>query len=208
MRPASRRALLLAALLSATSGALAREVAPPLDADAAAALSAVAEGRAVVVMRHALAPGTSDPAGFDVDDCATQRNLSDAGREQARRIGERLAAGLGTRAADVHSSAWCRCLETARLLGLGEVRRLPALDSFFGDRARGPEATATLEAWIDARLASGAEGGTKPPAVLVTHQVNVTALTGVYPASGEVVVFGLRAGAARPAVLARLPAED
>ena len=54
--------------------------------------AALREGRAFAMMRHALAPGTGDPANFDVNDCATQRNLSVEGREQARRTGDAFRA--------------------------------------------------------------------------------------------------------------------
>jgi broad specificity phosphatase PhoE len=111
---------------------------------------------------------------------ATQRNLSDEGRDQARAIGERFRAN-GIAAAAVHSSQWCRCLETARLLELGPVEERPALNSFFGNREKGPAQTAAVEQFLE-KAAVGA------PRVLVTHQVNITALTGVFPRSGEIVV--------------------
>jgi phosphohistidine phosphatase SixA len=142
-------------------------------------------GRAAAIMRHAIAPGGGDPPGFRLDACETQRILSDEGRAQARAIGDAFRArGIG--AATVLSSAWCRARETAELLGLGPVAREPSLDSFFGDRARGPGQTAALRA-----LLASWRGG---PLVMVTHQVNVTALTGVFPASGEAVL--VRTGAA------------
>ena len=84
----------------------------------------------VLLLRHAIAPGFGDPAGFRIDDCSTQRNLSEAGRQQARAIGAWLRA-RGISRAKVYSSQWCRCLETARLLNLGPVTQLPALNSFF-----------------------------------------------------------------------------
>lgn len=142
---------------------------------------ALARGEAVALMRHALAPGTGDPAGFDVDDCTTQRNLSDIGRTQAERIGEMFLEN-GIKQARVWSSAWCRCLETAELLRLGEVGRLPALNSFYTAREREGAQTADVKAWLAARQESR-------PLVLVTHQVNITALAGVYPVSGEIVVI-------------------
>ena len=118
--------------------ALALPAAPaPAGAGEAALLAALREGRAVALMRHATAPGTGDPAGFALGDCTTQRNLSAAGREQARATGARLRAA-GIAMARIYSSQWCRCLETARLLGLGEVTELPALNSFFGERAQAP----------------------------------------------------------------------
>ena len=151
------------------------------DAAAERAWAALREGRAVAVMRHATAPGTGDPSGFRPGDCATQRNLSAAGREEARAIGRAFRAH-GIAAAEVYSSRWCRCLETARLLGLGPVEPLPALDSFFRDRSRGDDQTAALRAFI---MEQGNAGRAR---VFVTHQVNVTALTGVHPRSGQVVV--------------------
>ena len=72
------------------------------------------DGGHVVLLRHANAPGTSEPANFDIERCATQRNLSDRGRQQARRIGALFAA----RAAPIEkvlTSNYCRCAETARL---------------------------------------------------------------------------------------------
>jgi broad specificity phosphatase PhoE len=134
----------------------------------------------VALLRHALAPGTGDPPEFDLRDCATQRNLSDEGRRQAARIGARFRAN-GMPGARVLSSQWCRCLETANLLGLGPVEELPVLNSFFQRRERRDEQTQDLARWL-----SDQSAGT--PLVLVTHQVNITALTGIYPASGELVV--------------------
>jgi len=134
-----------------------------------------------VMMRHALAPGTGDPGSFDVDDCSTQRNLSEAGRRQARRTGEAFRAN-GIDSAAVYSSQWCRCLDTARLLGLGAVEALPSLNSFFRQRSRGPAQLRRLAE--DLRQMDLSE-----PAVLVTHQVNVTGFTDVYPSSGEMVVM-------------------
>jgi phosphohistidine phosphatase SixA len=165
------------------------------DLPEAAVWEALRGGGHVIVMRHALAPGTGDPAEFQVDDCATQRNLSEAGREQARRIGERLRAH-GIDAARVYSSQWCRCLDTARLLRLGEVVPLPALNSFFRDRSTAAAQTAAVRAFLGAEAGEGL-------LVLVTHQVNITALTGVYPASGEMVV--LRSQGDGLTVVGRLP---
>jgi phosphohistidine phosphatase SixA len=140
------------------------------------------EGGYVVMLRHALAPGVGDPANFRLDDCATQRNLSEEGRAQARRLGERLRAH-GVEQAEVYSSQWCRCLETAELLDLGAVEELPALNSFF---SRPAEREPTLEV-LRAFLAALPEDG--PPLILVTHQVTISALAGHGAASGEAVVM-------------------
>ncbi|NVK40647.1 MAG: histidine phosphatase family protein [Oceanospirillaceae bacterium] len=135
----------------------------------------------LVLLRHALAPGTGDPAGFQLDDCATQRNLSAGGREQARRIAEQFRQH-GVDSATVYSSQWCRCLETAQLLGLGQVTPLPSINSFFRNPERRPEQTRELRQWVTRQPRSAL-------LVLVTHQVNITALSGVFPASGEMVVM-------------------
>lgn len=140
---------------------------------------------AIVFMRHALAPGTGDPASFSLNDCATQRNLDDQGRAQALKIGNMLKE-RGYAFDGVWTSQWCRCRETAELLDLGAVEDVPSLNSFFQSRARGPEqGRATLE-----RLANHANARL----MLVTHQVNITALTGVFPQSGEIIVTELENG--------------
>ena len=141
--------------------------------------AALDEPGAIAIMRHALAPGTGDPAGFRIDDCATQRNLDARGRDQARAIGAAFRE-RGIAFSVMLSSQWCRCRETADLLDLGEVVEAPALNSFFGNPARrAPQTRATLE------LLSRTDGR----AMLVTHQVNISALTGFATRSGEVLVI-------------------
>lgn len=149
-------------------------------AEEASLWRALASKGHVALMRHAIAPGAGDPPQFVIGDCARQRNLSEAGRKQARRIGVRFRKN-GIEAARIFSSQWCRCLETARLLGLGAVTELPVLNSFFQSPERRDRQTRTLDAWLGGQNLDG-------PVVLVTHQVNITALTGIYPASGEIVV--------------------
>jgi len=72
----------------------------------------------MLLIRHATAPGTGDPPGFRSGDCVTQHNLSKAGRAQARGIGAMLRAA-GARPAQIGTSQWCRCRDTATLLGPG-----------------------------------------------------------------------------------------
>ena len=131
------------------------------------------------LMRHAIAPGTGDPAQFELGNCTTQRNLDAKGRAQAARIGAAIKQ-RGVDIAVVLSSQWCRARDTAERLGLAPVESEPALNSFFGDRSRADEAS---RAATERLAALGAR-----KAVLVTHQVNITALTGIYPSSGEIVV--------------------
>jgi len=150
----------------------------------AALWDGVRQGAYVAVMRHALAPGTGDPANFKLGDCATQRNLSAEGRRQAARIGARMKAN-GITAAAVFTSQWCRCRETARLLGVGPVKDLRPLNSFWRDRARRGPQTRALRQWL---LSRSKEPKKTRPKILVTHFINIQALTGYAPASGEVVI--------------------
>lgn len=138
-------------------------------------------GGHVALIRHALAPGFGDPDNFSLDDCATQRNLSQAGRDQAARIGRKFQQA-GIREADVYTSQWCRCRETAELLSLGTPRPLPPLNSFFQNFDRKEQQTAALGQWL-------AEQPLEKPLILVTHQVNITAFSKVSPASGEIVLM-------------------
>lgn len=147
---------------------------------AAQDLSALKAPGAVALMRHAVAPGTGDPAGFKLGDCATQRTLSEEGRAQARRIGAALREA-GVEIDHVWTSQWCRSSETAELLGLGAVEERPPLNSFFAGRGDAAAQTAATQALIVA-LPRGER------AMLVTHYVNIRALTGVAPRSGEIVV--------------------
>jgi len=131
-------------------------------------------------VRHAIAPGIGDPPEFTVGNCQTQRNLSDEGRKQAEKIGKQFHQN-GIKHASIFSSQWCRCLETARLLDLGNVQELPIINSFFGRSENAGLQTETLKQWL---FSQNLEGVT----VLVSHQVNITALTGMYPASGEIII--------------------
>lgn len=141
--------------------------------------AALQQPGAVAIMRHALAPGTGDPAEFRLGDCASQRNLDARGRAQARAIGAAFRA-RGITFDRVLTSQWCRCRETAELLALGPVEEVPALNSFFRDRSTRARQTREVSALI-----ADARGGL----MLVTHQVNISALTGRGAASGEVLVI-------------------
>lgn len=158
------------------------------DPAGSAAIAALVEGGSVALIRHATAPGTGDPPGFRLGDCATQRNLSEQGRRQATELGQRLASA-GVKVSAARSSRWCRALDTARL-AFPEitVEPDPALDSFFGDAgSRAPQTEA-------ARALVSAWEGQAGVLALVTHQVNITALTNIFPAEGEIVVLKPRAG--------------
>lgn len=144
---------------------------------------AIADGSHIAIMRHARAPGVGDPLGFKIGDCKTQRNLDERGEEQAKAIGEAFRKN-GIMDADIRTSQWCRTRDTAKLLDIGKPEDLVALNSFFRRPQRRAQQTEELLQWLQAR---------KPgkPLVLVSHEVNINALTGISPASGEIVVFRL-----------------
>jgi broad specificity phosphatase PhoE len=151
------------------------------------------QGGYVLLIRHAATdPGVGDPPGFRLDDCKTQRNLSDAGRSEARRLGEALRLRR-VPVSEVRSSRWCRCLETARLAfgTTNPIQPWNALNSLFQDSSREAEQTRAVVALAQT---------VKPPdnLVLVTHNVNVRALTGLSPATAEIVVTRSEGGALRP----------
>lgn len=168
-------------------------------ADESEAWEALREGRAVLMLRHALAPGTGDPASFKVDDCSTQRNLNNTGREQARAWKPYLAEH-GIERARVFSSQWCRCMDTATGMDMGEVTEWPSLNSFFQNRDK-----ADMQTKQTIAIVNDMEPG--PPVVLVSHQVNITALTGIYPSSNEGVVIALPLSD-NPTILARVSPTD
>jgi broad specificity phosphatase PhoE len=159
-------------------------------ADVALLQRAFGAGGAALILRHAQTePGIGDPPGYRLDDCSTQRNLSAAGRAQARAAAAVLAAAA-LRVDEVRSSRWCRCIDTARLLLPGrEVQVLDALNSFFDDRT---QATAQTEALRRYLVQLGQRN-----ALLVTHQVNITALAGTSVAMGEGVVVQANAAGVR-----------
>jgi len=134
------------------------------------------------IMRHAEAPGTGDPDNFSIGDCTTQRNLSASGRAQAVAIGE-VARENGIENASVYSSQWCRCVDTAVGLNLGDVQALPALNSFY-QRYQNKEANLTA-----LRQFLNDHRNDRSPKILVTHQVTISALTGQYTRQGETIIF-------------------
>jgi len=146
-------------------------------------------GGHILMIRHAYAPGSGDPANFKIGDCATQRNLNNRGRNQARAIGEWLRS-KGIKDAKVYSSQWCRCQETATLLGLGPVAELPALNSFYGMPQNREPNIKTLRSFI-ANLPADGE-----LIIFVTHFVTILEIAGEGASPGEGVVLKLKVGGA------------
>ena len=187
----SRPSIRVMALLLLAAAAL------PASAHADEALWARLEaGGQIVLLRHgATTPGVGDPPGFRLGDCPTQRNLNEAGREEARRIGAAFRA-RSIPVERVLSSQWCRCLETAEL-AFGRSEPWEPLNSLVPDRARETERSQAFR-----RLAGEPRAGN---VVLVTHGVNILAFVGVRPAMGEMVIV-TSTGDGGFTVAGRLPA--
>ena len=140
-------------------------------------------GGNVLLVRHASTmPGAGDPAGFQLGDCSTQRNLSAAGRAEARRLGERLRRE-GVPIAKVYTSPYCRARETATL-AFGRAEDWAALASVFDAPDRDREMTERVRK----RIGTYSSREMKGNVVMVTHNVNIASLTKLSIAPGEIVV--------------------
>jgi phosphohistidine phosphatase SixA len=159
-----------------------------LHASASELSEALKKSDYVLLMRHALAPGIGDPAGYKLQECKSQRNLDAKGREQAQRTGQWLKAqGVGS--ALVFTSAWCRCKETAENLALGTTVIETSLNSFFDDMRQGPQSNLNLQKFIGNQLKTKGDRAL----ILVTHQVNITEFTGETIGSGDMVLAKVNA---------------
>jgi broad specificity phosphatase PhoE len=165
---------LCAILLLIGSGAVIAQ--PPL-------ASALQDGQHILLMRHADAPGFGDPPNYQLDQCNTQRNLGELGRKQAKATGDWLSK-QGIKQAQVFSSPWCRCIDTALLLDKGNVAIEPALGSFFDNTSQADVQTKNLIALI----AKERQKNPQSPIIMVTHQVNIGAFIGQAVGSGEMIL--------------------
>jgi phosphohistidine phosphatase SixA len=137
----------------------------------------------VLLMRHTRAPGVGDPTNYKLSDCKSQRNLSAEGRTQAKTVGHWLRK-QGVNEAEVHSSAWCRCKDTAELLNFGSFEVEPSLASFFDEMHKAKERTQQLQLFIAEKLKEKSDKAL----ILVTHHVNIFEFMGENIASGDMVL--------------------
>ena len=140
------------------------------------------KGNKVILIRHSLAPGGGDPAGFKIGDCKTQRNLNKAGIEQSKKIGK-IFKGNKIPIDIVLSSEWCRCKDTA-FHAFGKFKEFSALNSTFSTPYNKNEPRQIKE--IEKYLMNW-EGEGKN-LILVTHYSVITAITNAAPSSGEIVI--------------------
>ena len=134
------------------------------------------EGNKIILIRHSLAPGGGDPAGFKIDDCKTQRNLSKKGVNQSKKIGK-------VPIDQVLSSQWCRCKDTAKY-AFGDYKEFNALNSTFQSPYNKNEGKQLKELYNYVKKWNGKGKNL----VLITHYSIITAVTTAVPSSGEMVI--------------------
>ena len=141
---------------------------------------ALGEHPYVILLRHGEAPGRSEPLGFNLNDCSTQRNLSDKGRDESRQLGELLRAH-GINVTKVLTARFCRTRETAELLNLGPVEDDAAFDNLEFNKLRAAELLDQEREHIASWRGPGV-------LLIVTHGSNIKALTGFQLEEGAMIV--------------------
>ena len=140
------------------------------------------EGNKIIFIRHSLAPGGGDPAGFKIDDCKTQRNLNRVGINQSKKIGK-LFKQYKVPVDQVLSSQWCRCKDTAKY-AFGDYKEFRALNSTFQSPYNKNEGKQLKELYSFVKQWNGKGKNL----VLITHYSIITAVTNSVPSSGEIVI--------------------
>ena len=139
------------------------------------------DGGKLIFIRHAYAPGNGDPAGFNLNDCSTQRNLSDDGRKQAQRIGEFFTKNK-IEIDKVLSSEWCRCKETAKI-AFKNYSTNSFLNSFYSSKfSKNKDKQVKAFNYYIKNLES------EKNLIFVTHYVFISEVLNYGPSSGEIVV--------------------
>ncbi len=144
-------------------------------------LNSLKEGKKIVFIRHAIAPGNGDPNNFDINDCNTQRNLDKNGIEQAKKIGL-FFQNNKIKVDKVLSSAWCRCKDTAKY-AFHNFETLNALNSFYDERFAANEAKQIkdLKNYIK-------NWNSDKNLVLITHFVVISSILNIGSSSGEIII--------------------
>jgi broad specificity phosphatase PhoE len=139
------------------------------------------QGGKLIFIRHAYAPGGGDPINFDINNCSTQRNLSDAGRNQASEIGS-FFKNNNILVDKVYSSEWCRCKETA-LIAFKEFETKNFLNSFFSSKF-----TKNKDSQLEKLKEFINNWDGKNNVIFVTHYVVISEILNYAPSSGEIVI--------------------
>ena len=140
------------------------------------------EGKKIILIRHALAPGNGDPSNFDINDCSTQRNLNLEGIKQSKEIGKFFETNK-IKIDLVLSSEWCRCIDTANN-AFKNYKTFDALNSFYSPKFQKNEKNQIikLKKFID-------EWNGNNNLILVTHYVVINSILGIGASSGEMIVI-------------------
>ena len=135
----------------------------------------------VIFLRHSWAPGFGDPENFKIDDCSTQRNLSDDGVLQARKIGKFFLINQ-IEFSEILTSEWCRCKDTINEMNIGDWKTFPGLNSFFQNFSKKN---------IVLRLLYDKLNNVQNDdfILLVTHKVVISEVTNISPPSGGIVIY-------------------
>ena len=143
------------------------------------------EGEKLIFIRHAYAPGSGDPSNFNLNDCSTQRNLSEEGRKQAKNIGNYFKENL-IPIDKVISSEWCRCKETAEI-AFKKFETNNFLNSFFSEKfsKNRTKQIKNLKKYIN-------EWDGNKNLVFVTHYVVISEALNYAPSSGEIVISNIK----------------
>ena len=139
------------------------------------------KGGKLIFIRHAYAPGSGDPDNININDCTTQRNLSDSGRVQSQKIGNffkenKISIGK------VYSSEWCRCKETASI-AFKKYKTKNFLNSFFSAKFSENRKKQIID--FNKFLSTWDEDQNL---IFVTHYVVISEILNYAPSSGEIVI--------------------
>jgi len=139
------------------------------------------DGEKLIFIRHAYAPGSGDPSNFNLNDCSTQRNLSEEGKKQAQKIGK-FFTNNNIKIEKVFSSEWCRCKETAEI-AFNDYFTKNFLNSFYSPKyeKNKTKQIEELEDYVQKFKSS-------KNLVFVTHYVLISKVLNYAPSSGEIVV--------------------
>ena len=139
------------------------------------------EGGKLIFIRHAYAPGSGDPKNFNLNDCSTQRNLNDSGREQSKNIGD-FFSRHNIKIYKVYSSEWCRCKETA-FIAFERFKTKKFLNSFYS-----PQFVKNRKKQVKEFQEFINNWDKKENLIFVTHYVFISEILNYAPSSGEIII--------------------
>ena len=144
-------------------------------------ISKLNEGGKLIFIRHAYAPGSGDPKNFNLNDCSTQRNLNDSGREQSKNIGN-FFSRHNIKINKVYSSEWCRCKETA-FIAFERFETKKFLNSFYS-----PQFAKNRKKQVKKFQEFINNWDKKDNLIFVTHYVFISEILNYAPSSGEIII--------------------